>query len=201
MRPALPLLRALPQPLVAPVSIAVGPEGGLEADERSLVIGSGFVPVSLGDTILRFETAGVAALAAIRAALSAAAAPTPWMVAQREESMPTPDPCVFCRILRGEIPAQFVYETPDVVAFRDINPQAPYHVVVIPREHVTTLNDASDGAVAGRLVSAAVALAKRDGYADRGYRTVINTNGDGGQTVYHLHLHLLAGRHMGWPPG
>lgn len=72
-----PLLRALPQPLVAPVSIAVGPEGGLEADERSLVIGSGFVPVSLGDTILRFETAGVAALAAIRAALSAAAAPTP----------------------------------------------------------------------------------------------------------------------------
>ena len=115
--------------------------------------------------------------------------------------MPVTDPCVFCRILRGEIPAQIVYESPEVVAFRDINPKAPYHLVVIPREHVTTLNDVHDAAVVGRLAMAAAELAKRDGYAERGYRTVINTNADGGQTVYHLHLHLLAGRQMAWPPG
>jgi histidine triad (HIT) family protein len=115
--------------------------------------------------------------------------------------MPVTDPCLFCRILRREIPAQIVYETPEVVAFRDINPQAPYHLVVIPREHFSTLNDVRDAAVVGRLAMAAAELAKRDGYAERGYRTVINTNADGGQTVYHLHLHLLAGRQMAWPPG
>lgn len=115
--------------------------------------------------------------------------------------MPVTDPCLFCRILRREIPAQIVYETPEVVAFRDINPQAPYHVVVIPREHVSTLNDVRDAATVGRLAMAAAELAKRDGYAERGYRTVINTNAEGGQTVYHLHLHLLAGRQMVWPPG
>jgi histidine triad (HIT) family protein len=109
--------------------------------------------------------------------------------------------CLFCRIVRGEIPAKIVYETPDVIAFRDINPQSPYHVVIVPRDHVATLNDVSDEAVVGRLAVAAAALAKQEGFADRGYRTVINTNGDGGQTVYHLHLHLLAGRHHTWPPG
>jgi histidine triad (HIT) family protein len=111
------------------------------------------------------------------------------------------DSCLFCRILRGEIPAQIVYETPHVVAFRDIAPQAPYHVVIIPREHVATLNDTRDPGLVGRLAIAAAELAERDGFADAGYRCVINTNGDGGQTVSHLHLHVLAGRKMTWPPG
>jgi len=109
--------------------------------------------------------------------------------------------CLFCRIVRGEIPAQIVYETPDLIAIRDINPQAPVHTVIIPREHVASLNDVREPVLAGRLATAAAAIAERDGYADRGYRTVINTNTDGGQTVFHLHLHLLAGRAMGWPPG
>jgi histidine triad (HIT) family protein len=109
--------------------------------------------------------------------------------------------CLFCRIVRGEIPAKLVFETPEVIAFHDIHPQSPYHVVLIPRDHVATLNEVKDAAVVGRLALAAAEVAKREGYADRGYRTVINTNADGGQTVYHLHMHLLAGRHHGWPPG
>jgi histidine triad (HIT) family protein len=109
--------------------------------------------------------------------------------------------CLFCRIVRGEVPAQVVYETPDLVAIRDINPQAPVHVVIMPRQHVASLNDVRDPTIAGQLATAAATIAQREGYADRGYRTVVNTNGDGGQTVFHLHLHLLAGRRMGWPPG
>jgi histidine triad (HIT) family protein len=109
--------------------------------------------------------------------------------------------CLFCRIVKGEIPAQIVYETPELIAIRDINPQAPVHVVIMPRQHVASLNDAPDSAVAGRLATAAAAIALRDGYAERGYRTVINTNSDGGQTVFHLHMHLLAGRPLKWPPG
>jgi histidine triad (HIT) family protein len=109
--------------------------------------------------------------------------------------------CLFCRIVRGEIPAQIVYETPDLIAIRDIKPQAPVHVVIMPREHVVSLNDAQDPLVAGQLATAAAAIARRDGFAERGYRTVVNTNGDGGQTVFHLHMHLLAGRALGWPPG
>lgn len=115
--------------------------------------------------------------------------------------MAATDSCVFCRIVRGEIPAQIVHETPEIVAFRDINPQAPYHVVIIPREHLATMNEVGDPAIVGRVAQVAAELAARDGYADRGYRMVVNTNGDGGQTVFHLHLHLLAGRHLGWPPG
>ena len=115
--------------------------------------------------------------------------------------MATDQVCLFCRIVRGEIPAKVVYETPDVMAFHDINPQSPYHVVVIPRDHVATLNEVKDAAVVGRLALAAAEVARREGYADRGYRTVINTNADGGQTVHHLHMHLLAGRRHGWPPG
>ena len=115
--------------------------------------------------------------------------------------MATDQACLFCRIVRGEIPAKVVYETPDVMAFHDINPQSPYHVVLIPRDHVPTLNEVKDAAVVGRLALAAAEVARREGYADRGYRTVINTNADGGQTVHHLHMHLLAGRHHGWPPG
>jgi histidine triad (HIT) family protein len=118
-----------------------------------------------------------------------------------EETVATDATCLFCRIVRGEIPATIECETPDLVAFRDINPQSPYHVVIVPRDHIATLNDAGDPALVGRLAMAAAALAKREGYAERGYRAVINTNAEGGQTVYHLHVHLLAGRQHGWPPG
>ena len=112
-----------------------------------------------------------------------------------------PDHCLFCRIVRGEIPARLVAETEHCVAFRDINPQAPVHVLVIPREHVTSLNEADDPALVGRLALLAAEIARTEGIADRGYRTVINTNADAGQTVFHIHLHLLGGRLLEWPPG
>jgi histidine triad (HIT) family protein len=111
------------------------------------------------------------------------------------------DGCLFCRIVRGEIPAKLVAENEHCVAFRDINPQAPTHVLVVPREHVASLNEATDPAVVGRLALFAAEIARREGIAERGYRTVFNTNADAGQTVFHLHLHLLGGRHLGWPPG
>jgi histidine triad (HIT) family protein len=111
------------------------------------------------------------------------------------------DRCLFCRIVRKEIPAQIVAETDDCVAFRDLNPQAPVHVLVIPREHVASLNDTTDPALVGRLSLVAADIARREGVAESGYRTVINTNGDAGQTVFHVHLHLLGGRRLGWPPG
>lgn len=109
--------------------------------------------------------------------------------------------CLFCRLVRGEIPATVVAETEHCVAFRDINPQAPVHVVIVPRTHVPTLNDADDPALVGRLALLAAEVAEREGIAASGYRTVINTNADAGQTVFHVHLHLLGGRPMGWPPG
>jgi histidine triad (HIT) family protein len=109
--------------------------------------------------------------------------------------------CLFCRIVRGEIPAKIVNETPDTLAFRDINPQAPQHILVIPRRHVANLNTLDDLSMIARLTEAAKAIAVREGFADKGYRVVINTLADGGQTVDHLHLHLLGGRHMRWPPG
>lgn len=112
-----------------------------------------------------------------------------------------PDPCLFCRIVQKEIPAQIVAENDDMVAFRDINPQAPVHILIVPREHVPSLNQVRDPALVGKLATFAAELASREGIAERGYRTVINTNADAGQTVFHLHLHLLGGRHMGWPPG
>jgi histidine triad (HIT) family protein len=111
------------------------------------------------------------------------------------------DQCLFCRIVRREIPATLVAETEDCVAFRDINPQAPVHVLIIPREHVPSLNDATDAAMVGRLSLLAAEIAKREGISAAGYRTVINTNADAGQTVFHIHLHLLGGRPMRWPPG
>jgi len=111
------------------------------------------------------------------------------------------DQCLFCRIVRREIPATLVAETEDCIAFRDINPQAPVHVIVIPREHVPSLNDATDAAMVGRLSLLAAEIAKREGVSEGGYRTVINTNADAGQTVFHIHLHLLGGRPMRWPPG
>lgn len=111
--------------------------------------------------------------------------------------------CIFCKIVAGDIPADIVYEDDQVIAFRDLNPQAPTHVLVIPRRHIASLNDLSpdDEAVIGRLFSAARNIAVREGFADAGYRTVINCNADGGQTVFHVHLHLLGGRPMHWPPG
>ena len=111
------------------------------------------------------------------------------------------DDCLFCRIVRGEIPAKLVAETDDCVAFRDINPQAPLHLLVIPRAHVASLNEATDAAQIGKLSLLAAEIARKEGYADRGWRTVINTGPDAGQTVFHVHLHLLAGRHLAWPPG
>jgi histidine triad (HIT) family protein len=109
--------------------------------------------------------------------------------------------CLFCRIARGEIPAKFVAETPECVAFHDVNPQAPLHVLVIPREHVASLNDARDPTQLGHLLTLAAEIARREGYAERGYRTVVNAGPDAGQTVFHVHLHLLAGRPLRWPPG
>jgi histidine triad (HIT) family protein len=111
------------------------------------------------------------------------------------------DDCLFCRIVRGEIPATIVAETGDVLAFRDIDPRAPVHVLVIPKDHVATLNDAADPALVGRLALLAAEIAKREGIAESGYRTVINTNAEAGQTVFHIHMHLIGGRPLGWPPG
>jgi histidine triad (HIT) family protein len=109
--------------------------------------------------------------------------------------------CLFCRIAAHEIPAKVVAEDAHCLAFRDINPQARTHVLVIPKVHVASLNELTDGAVAGRLFAMAVQVARDEGIADSGYRVVVNTGDNGGQTVSHLHLHLLGGRVMGWPPG
>lgn len=109
--------------------------------------------------------------------------------------------CLFCRIVSGEIPARIVMEDEHCVAFRDINPQAPVHVLVIPRVHIASLNDVADGGVIGDMHRMAARIAGSEGVADSGYRTVFNTNADAGQTVFHLHLHLLGGRRLGWPPG
>ncbi len=111
------------------------------------------------------------------------------------------DQCLFCRIVRREIPANIVDETPDLLAFRDVNPQAPLHVLVIPKAHVPSLNEATDAEMIGKLALLAADIAKREGVSETGYRTVINTNRDAGQTVFHVHLHLIAGRPMKWPPG
>jgi histidine triad (HIT) family protein len=113
------------------------------------------------------------------------------------------DDCLFCKIAQGEIPAKIVYEDDQVLAFEDINPQAPFHVLIIPRRHIATLNDvqAGDVALVGGLIARASQIAKDKGHAQDGYRTVFNTNRGAGQTVFHIHLHLLAGRNMTWPPG
>jgi histidine triad (HIT) family protein len=111
------------------------------------------------------------------------------------------DDCLFCRIARQEIPVQLIHESDDCVAFRDIKPQAPVHVLVVPREHIASLNDARDPGLIGRLSLVAAEIAEREGIATTGYRTVMNTNADAGQTVFHVHLHVLGGRSMAWPPG
>jgi histidine triad (HIT) family protein len=111
------------------------------------------------------------------------------------------DDCLFCRIIRREIPSPLIYEAPDCVAFRDINPQAPTHALVVPRRHVTSLNEADDANLLGELLRGAAAVAKQEGIAESGYRTVINTNADAGQAVFHIHVHVIGGRKMHWPPG
>lgn len=110
--------------------------------------------------------------------------------------------CLFCRIIAGDIPAA-VADHGDVVVLHDINPQAPLHVLVVPRRHVATLNDLTPGddALIGSMFRVAADVAEAAGYADRGYRTVFNCNREAGQTVFHVHLHVLAGRSLGWPPG
>jgi histidine triad (HIT) family protein len=111
--------------------------------------------------------------------------------------------CLFCRIAGGEIPATPVYSNDEIVAFRDINPQAPTHIIVIPRKHISSILelDAADEALAGRLLRTAASIAKAEKVADRGFRLVVNCNKDGGQTIFHLHVHLFGGRAMSWPPG
>ena len=111
--------------------------------------------------------------------------------------------CLFCRIASGQIPTQKVYEDDEIVAFEDINPQAPVHLLVIPRKHTATLNDIqpADDATVGRLHRVAAELARDRDLAERGYRVVMNCNAEAGQTVFHIHLHLLGGRPMQWPPG
>jgi len=110
---------------------------------------------------------------------------------------------IFSKIIRREIPADIVYEDEDVLAFRDLNPQAAVHVLFIPKKPIATLNDAlvTDAELLGKLLLAAASYAKAEGFAEQGYRAVINCNEDGGQTVFHLHVHLLAGRRLQWPPG
>lgn len=109
--------------------------------------------------------------------------------------------CVFCRIVRGEVPAAAVAGNEEFLAFRDINPQAPVHILIVPRAHVASLDDTQDAGMVGRLTLFAAELARREGIAASGYRTVINTHDHGGQTVDHLHIHLLGGRALHWPPG
>jgi histidine triad (HIT) family protein len=111
--------------------------------------------------------------------------------------------CLFCRIVSGEIPSTLVFQDDQVVAFKDITPQAPMHVLVIPRRHIASLNDVTpaEDEILGRLVRTGAAIANEQGYGAGGYRTVFNCNADAGQTVFHIHLHVLAGRKMAWPPG
>jgi len=113
------------------------------------------------------------------------------------------DDCLFCRIVARKIPATLVYEDADAVAFEDIDPQAPVHLLVVPRKHVPTLNDLApeDDALAGKLLRVAAALAKERGIAERGWRAAVNVNRDAHQLVFHVHLHVLGGRVFGWPPG
>jgi len=111
--------------------------------------------------------------------------------------------CLFCKILKGEIPASIIYEDDRVIAFKDINPQAPLHALIVPRRHIASLNDLTpeDDALVGEMIRRAAAIAKQHSYADSGFRTVFNTNAAAGQTVFHIHLHVLGGRGLNWPPG
>ena len=111
--------------------------------------------------------------------------------------------CLFCRIIKGDIPAEVVYKDEFVLAFKDINPQAPTHLLIIPHKHISTLNDLepADNVLLGQMAQAAKTLAKELNIAESGYRVVMNCNSGAGQTVFHIHLHLLGGRQLTWPPG
>jgi histidine triad (HIT) family protein len=109
--------------------------------------------------------------------------------------------CIFCKIARGEVPAKMLVNNKEIAAFRDMNPQAPVHILIIPKKHVASLDDVNDSDLLGRMMVLAAALARQEKIARSGYRTVVNTGRDGGQTVDHLHIHLLGGRGMTWPPG
>ena len=111
--------------------------------------------------------------------------------------------CLFCKIRDGEIKGDIVYQDDDVLAFNDVNPQAPVHVLIIPKKHIPTVNDvtAEDENVMGKLFAAAKTIAAQLGVSDDGYRLVVNCNETAGQVVFHIHMHMLAGRNMGWPPG
>lgn len=111
--------------------------------------------------------------------------------------------CLFCKIRDGDIPAEIIYQNDDVLAFRDINPQAPIHVLIVPRKHIATVNDvqSEDAELVGKMHLAAQVIADDEGIAEEGFRLVMNCNVIAGQTVFHIHLHLLGGRSMTWPPG
>ena len=111
--------------------------------------------------------------------------------------------CLFCKIINKDIKSKEVYEDDKVFAFEDINPQAPLHVLIVPRKHFANLNDMKeeDEGLVGHMLSTAAKIAKEKGVAEKGYRTVFNTNSDAGQEVFHIHLHVLGGRKMTWPPG
>ena len=113
------------------------------------------------------------------------------------------DNCLFCKIIAGQIPGSIVFQDDRLVVFRDINPQAPMHVLVVPRRHIGSLNELTqdEDALVGEMVRRAAAVAAEHGHAARGYRTVFNCNADAGPTVFHIHLHVLGGRTFGWPPG
>lgn len=123
---------------------------------------------------------------------------------KEERIVPEHDPnCLFCKMVTGDIECDKVFEDDDYLAFRDINPQAPTHVLIIPKRHIATLNDVSggDAALVGGMFPVAADIAKDEGCADEGYRTVINCNAGAGQSVFHIHLHVLGGRGFNWPPG
>ena len=111
--------------------------------------------------------------------------------------------CLFCKIRDGEIPSETVYENDDILAFKDVNPHAPTHILTVPRKHIATINDLEDedAQIMGKMMLAAQDIASFEGIAEAGYRLVINCNADAGQTVYHIHMHLMGGRNMAWPPG
>lgn len=116
--------------------------------------------------------------------------------------MNNPD-CIFCKIVAGDIDADIVYQTDQVIGFRDLNPQAPTHILIIPRRHISTINDIaeSDAEVIGQLFVAAKEIAAVEGFSEPGYRVVMNCNAGAGQSVFHVHLHLMGGRQFDWPPG
>ena len=109
--------------------------------------------------------------------------------------------CIFCAIIKGDIPSEKLYEDDKVLAFKDVNAQAPEHFLVIPKEHISTPNDATNETLLGKLNTTAVMIAKERGFSESGYRLVMNCNSDGCQSVFHIHLHCLGGRKLNWPPG